>query len=957
MKKNIIYKSLMFIFSCFLLLSNTSIYSYDVKEFDKKFNWKKMTLEEKIGQMIMIRVSGKFYNNPGYKYDNIKDLIENFKVGGLIMYHADIHGAFHNINLFQNWSDIPLIIGSDYERGLGQWMDGGTLFPSNMAVSSTGKPLNAYIQGEVIAREAKSLGVHMIFAPVLDINNNPSNPIINLRSYGDKPQVVSDYGTQFFKGVQSQGVFACGKHFPGHGDTDTDSHSSLPTINVSKDTFYSNELIPFKRAIQEDIDMIMMGHLVVPSLDSSNKPATHSYPITTNLLKGELGFDGVVITDAMEMGALSKNISNEESVLRAIEAGADIILLPIDAKNAIESIKGAILSGRISENRIDSSVKKIIGLKKEAGLFKGRGFPDWESIEKFVGSAEHRKIANKIAANSITLIKDDKNSIPIKPEKTKKVSHIVMSIDDNAKDYLGSFSKDIARTSSSINELFINYKLDDYLIDKMINKVSKSDIIIVSSLVRIRMDKGISTIDPSHLRFLKELKKKTKKPIVLVSFGSPYMDSYDCFDSYIATYGYGPVSVKAAANALFGREAISGKLSIDLNKEYTKGAGLYRSKRVSEFKKKENNNYNLDKAFSVIENAIDSKVFPGAQIFISKDEEIIAHRGFGYYTYDNMSNPVDTASVYDIASITKVVSTVPLLMKLEEKRRLSINSYVDEYFPKFKGKNKDKVEIKHLLTHSSGIEGYVEYFKMSDFSDKEDILEDILKRDLIFEPGTSYKYSDLGFILLKSIIEKTNRSDFSKLASRWIYNPLKMKNTYFNPGIDNIDRIVPTEYDSVFRKKMIKGQVHDENTYLMGGVSGHAGLFSNAWDIAIFMKLFLNEGVWLGKRHFNKSTIKKFTKKQNLPESDYAIGWDTPALSNSSAGDYFSNQSFGHLGFTGTSVWADKKNEIIVILLTNRVHPTREKGGIYKVRRKFHNEVMKSLLPSYETSQLEVDYN
>ena len=957
MKKNIIYNTLAFafIFSC--LLSNPSSYSYDVKSFDEKLSWKKLSLEEKIGQMIMVRVSGKFYNSSSYKYESIKDLVENFKVGGLIMYHADIHGAFHNINLFQNWSEIPLIIGSDYERGLGQWMDGGTLFPSNMAISSTGNPLNAYLQGEIIAKEARSLGVHMIFAPVLDINNNPSNPIINLRSYGDSPQVVSEYGNQFFKGVQSQGVFACGKHFPGHGDTDTDSHSSLPTINVSKDTFYKNELIPFKEAIIEGIDMIMMGHLVVPSLDASNKPATHSYPITTSLLKDELNFDGVVITDAMEMGALSKNISNEESVVRAIEAGADIILLPIDAKNAIKSIKEAVLDGRISEKRINQSVKKIWNLKKEAGLLSDKGFPDWGRIEALVGSKEHTRVANKIAANSITLIKDDKNSIPIKPEKTKKISHIIMSIDDNAKDYLKSFSKDIARTSNNINEIFINYKLDDYLIDKMINKASNSDVIVISSLVRIRMDKGISTIDPSHLNFLKKLKKKTKKPIILVSFGSPYMDSYEYFDAYIATYGYGPVSVKAAANALFGREVISGKLPINLNEEYIKGTGLYRAKRVSEFKKKENSGYNLNKAFSVIDKAIDEEIFPGAQIFISKGEEIIAHRGFGHHTYDKTSSLIDTASVYDIASITKVMSTVPLVMKLVEKRRMSVNSYVSEYFPKFKGKNKEKVKIRHLLTHTSGIKGYVEYFKSKKVSDEADILNDILKRGLIFEPGSNYKYSDLGFILLKNIIERTNRSDFDRLASRWIYRPLNMKNTYFNPTIDKVRNIVPTEYDSVYRKRLIKGEVHDENTHLIGGVSGHAGLFSNAGDIAIFAKLFLNEGVWLGKRHFNKSTVRKFTKKQNLPNSDYAIGWDTPALSGSSAGDFFSNQSFGHLGFTGTSVWADKKNKIIIILLTNRVHPSRKKGGIYNVRRKFHNEVMKALLPSYETSQLELDCN
>ena len=312
-----------------------------MKDFKIKKTWKDLSLDEKIGQMFVIRISGNFYNNSNYKYKNIKNLITNYKVGGLIMFYGDIHGAFHNINLFQNWSETPLLIGSDYERGVGQWMDGGTLFPSNMAIAATGDTLNAYKQGNVIAKEAKALGVHMIFAPVLDVNNNPKNPIINLRAYSDSPDIVSEYGRNFIRGVEEKGVFACAKHFPGHGNTDTDSHSSLPTINTSIDDFYNNEIAPFRSAVKDNVRLIMIGHLVVPSYDSSGKPATHSKKITTTLLKEELGFNGVVITDAMEMGALSSNISNEESVLRAIEAGADIILLPIDTPNAIKSVKNA----------------------------------------------------------------------------------------------------------------------------------------------------------------------------------------------------------------------------------------------------------------------------------------------------------------------------------------------------------------------------------------------------------------------------------------------------------------------------------------------------------------------------------------------------------------------------------------------------------------------------------------
>ena len=921
-------------------------YSYEVKDFKIKKTWKDLSLDEKIGQMFVIRISGNFYNNSNYKYKNIKNLITNYKVGGLIMFYGDIHGAFHNINLFQNWSETPLLIGSDYERGVGQWMDGGTLFPSNMAIAATGDTLNAYKQGNVIAKEAKALGVHMIFAPVLDVNNNPKNPIINLRAYSDSPDIVSEYGRNFIRGVQEKGVFACAKHFPGHGNTDTDSHSSLPTINTSIDDFYNNEIAPFRSAVKDNVRLIMIGHLVVPSYDSSGKPATHSKKITTTLLKEELGFNGVVITDAMEMGALSSNISNEESVLRAIEAGADIILLPIDTPNAIKSVKNAIENGRISESRIDESVEKIWNLKKDAGLFDQSGFPNWTMIEKEIGLSKHQSISNKVTKESITLIKDEKNAVPIKPEKIKNISHIILSIDDKAKDYLYSFSKDVNNTLRTVNNLFINYELDDNLIENIIQDISKSDAIIISSLVRIRMDKGISTIDPTHLRFLKKLNEKVNIPIILVGFGSPYLDSYDYCDAYLITYGYGSGSMRAVANAIFGRSEITGKLPVDLNDVYKKGFGLTRKKRISEFKKKEKNEYNLDNAWKILDDAIKDEIFPGAQVFISKEENIVAHKGVGRFTYDKSSSLVDISSIYDIASITKVMTTVPLIMKLVSRKKISINNYINEYYPNFKGDNKDKVQIKHLLTHSSGMKDYVKFFELSSIKDESDIINNIINRKLLYKPGEKFDYSDLGFILLKDIIEKTNRSDFSKLCKSWIFNPLNMNSTYFNPPEKIAGKIVPTEYDSSYRKRLIVGEVHDENAYLMNGVSGHAGVFSNAGDIAKFTKLFLNEGTWLGSRHFSTSMTRKFTNRANIPKgSDMALGWDTPSLEgNSSAGDLFSKQSFGHLGFTGTSVWADKENQIIIILLTNRVHPSRNKEGIKEVRRSFYNSVMSELI-------------
>lgn len=945
------YQSIILSFILVFCKLEANVENLDHDFFSKKNfikpNIETMTLDEKIAQMIMIRISGKFYNEKSYNYKKIKKLIKNHNVGGVIMFYADIHGAYHNISLFQKWSKIPLLVGSDYERGLGQWMDGATLFPSNMAVAATQNTDNAFKQGKIIAEEAKALGVHAVFAPVMDINNNPLNPIINLRSYSDLPSLVTNFGINFINGIQSQGIHSCAKHFPGHGDTDVDSHTSLPVIKASKKHLLRNELKPFQAAIDTGVRMIMAGHLVVPSIDSTGLPATHSNSIITKLLKTEMGFDGVVITDAMEMGALNSTISNDESVLKAIESGADIILLPIDEVSSIRAIKESIQNGRISESRIDSSVVRILRLKQDAGLFTGKGMPSLNDIRSIIGSNENIAIAKKITSKSITLAKDIKKNIPIRPEIEKNVCHLILSTDDNAKDYLKIFSNDINRTIENTTEIFVNYKLDQFQIKKIVEKISNHDLVLISSLVRIRMDKGESTIDETHLDLLKSINDNTNIRSILVSFGSPYFENYNYFDTLLLTYGYGPLSVEAAGNAIFGRVDISGKLPITLSKELKRGDGLIVNKRVTEFHK--NIKYNMDNVELVIKNAIEGKIFPGAQVFISKGENIVLNKGFGKHTYESNSPKVDINTIFDVASITKVMSTVPLAMKLGEKKKLSINSYVNEYFPEFKGKNKEKVKISHLLTHTSGISSYVEYFKNKNISSENGIINDIMKRDLVFEPGSNHEYSDLGFILLKSIIEKAAGYEFEKLATNWIYRPLKMNKTFFNPDSDEIINVVPTEYDSTFRKKLIKGVVHDENAYLMGGVSGHAGLFSNAEDIAKFAKLFLNDGTWLGKRHFNKSTVLKFIEKQNLSNSDYALGWDTPALSGSSAGDFFSNKSIGHLGFTGTSLWIDKKNEIIIVLLTNRVYPSRKNGGMYSIRRNFHNEAMKELLKKNET--------
>ena len=932
MFKKIHFYLIIIYFSC----SSYQLQNNEIKD-ENIFVSDEVNLKDKISQMFMLRIDGNFHNNESWRKKDIEYFIRNYNIGGLITFSGNVHGTFSNIKHYQSISKTPLFIASDYERGLGVFIN-GTLFPSNMALAAAGDTTYSYIQGKITAKEAKAIGVNFILAPVLDINNNKDNPIINFRSYGDNPNIVSKYGMPFIRGIQDQGVIACAKHFPGHGNTNTDSHTKLPIINVSKDELYSNELLPFMKAVKNGVKSIMTGHIVLPSLDDKNIPATFSKKIINDMLINDWQYDGLIITDALEMGALTSNVWHGESAIKAIEAGADIILLPLNATSAIESVYKAVQTGRISKERIYQSYNKIMNEKNSMDLFSLKD-NKWTDVENEIASYANRTVAKKIAEKSITLVKNNKNIIPFKPNNYKKVTHLLISTDNDLRTRLKSFSRDIKYIHGNVNEIYVNDELSSLGKDDILNKIKKSDLVIVSMLIRISMDKGISTIDASHNELLKEI-SLTNIPTIGVSFGSPYLPNYSYLDAYLCTYGYGSVSLNAATDALFGRKDIVGKLPVNLSEKFTIGSGIELKKNKKIFDSSQN--INLDESFNIINNAISDSIFPGAQLFVSKKNKVLINQSFGTYTYDKKSKLVSNESIYDVASLTKVLSTTPVAMKLVQKKLLSLDFYLSDFYPEFQKGNKKNITVRHLLTHSSGLPAYIEYYKSDKILNKSDIIEDIVNLDLEYLPDEKMVYSDLGMILLADIIEKVSDSDLDKLSNRYFFKPLGMSKTSYNPS--DKDLAVPTEYDDYFRMRLIKGEVHDENAFILGGVSGHAGLFSNATDIGSFAKFFLNEGIYLGRRYMKKNLIKEFTTKiKNPVESDRALGWDTPSSKGSSAGDYFSNMSYGHLGFTGTSLWIDPEKEIIIVFLTNRVHPSRNKKGIYKVRRELHNSIMTNI--------------
>ena len=968
MKDNqITLSKLILLFLCLLITGCQTFVSKEETETIQE-PWEKLSLDKKIAQMIMFRLKGDITNETTFEYKQFHRWINELGIGGAVVYGGGLEETFNRIQIAQSWSEIPLFIAADYERGLGQWYDGATLFPTNMAVAATGRNILAYEQGIITAKEAKAFGVNMIFAPVMDVNNNPDNPIINFRSYGDDPRMVSIFGNSFIRGVQDQNIYACVKHFPGHGNTATDSHTRLPIIPGNKRDFSKIELPPFKSSVKNGVKMVMTAHVIIPGIDRSKKPATLSSVITNGLLRKKLKFDGLIVTDAMEMGALN-NIKSSEACVRAVEAGADIILLPLDVDSTINAIKEAVLTGRISEERINESVKRIWSAKDDLNLLSDKGIRDWEESISIIGNSEHKKIAKKIAQLSITVVKD-KDDLLSKISDYNKIAHLAITENKNSQKYLLPMKNRLNSSYPDVEEIIVTEKLNDKKINEIANKLTDIDLAFISVVVRIRMNKGIATIDPSYADLLKMLHDRGVSSIV-TSFGSPYLPNYDYVDTYIAAYGYGSVLVEAAANALLTNIDITGRLPVDLDKKLIRGSQnlVYRDDSKLE-------NIDVSYSLSVIDSAIEAKIFPGAQVFISQHGETLVSKGFGYHTY-HKSKEVSTETIFDLASITKVVSATPIVMKLVENEELSLEQPINDFFPGFYKFGKDTIKIRHLLIHESGLSAYHRYFLESKYKGRGDILDNIINRRLTYKPGTEYKYSDLGMILLGTILERIGGNNLHALGKSWFFTPLGMNNTFYNPPANQWKNIPPTErtvipigtsndsfrrkianistklfgpmkslsYD-IFPRKTAHGYVHDENANLLGGVSAHAGLFSNAEDLGKYGQMLLNDGIVGDKKIIDKDLLSLFTKRQStVDEANRGYGWDRPDRDgSSSAGDYFSDKTFGHLGYTGTSFWIDPEQELVVVLLTNRVYPTRKNLGIKQVRRKFHNTLIKSIL-------------
>jgi len=901
-----------------------------------------MTLDQKVGQMMVFGFTPNYYNNNDSRFEEFVDYVKECHAGGVIIWRGDPYAAARNIERLQSAADMPLMVMADMEWGTPMRINEGTYFLPNMAVGATGSEEYAYQMGKITAEEARTLGIHVNFAPVMDVNNNPQNIIINTRSFGEDPELVSKLGAAFIRGTQENGLIATAKHYPGHGDTDVDSHLGLPTIAASSDRINQVELVPFKTAVDAGVRMVMVAHITYSAFPQmQGRPASLDSYFIEDVLRNQLGFHGLVVTDAMGMGGISNNYWSGEAAVMAINAGNDMVLNSPNFESTYRFVLQAAREGRISAERIDTATRRILEMKAQMGLERKPVF-NVQHFEDIFSRPEYRETAQEIANAAITLIRDENNNIPFKADRLDSV--LVVAITDREWGYMyrDQLERQVSRRIPAVKSALIDSRSSAEEIEKIISLAQSSRAVITGVFVTWGSYKGSVTLPDTTVNLLTKF-FEVAKPMAVVSFGSPYiLRQIPQVRSYFCAYSADPLAIAAATRAIFGEIPIRAKIPVSIPGLAERGEGLTRPVYPMQVEKELNDDF-LSEAYHFLEKAIADSIFPGAQVAVLYDGKLIASRGFGHQTYQADSPPITSETIYDLASVTKVASTTAVAMHLYDQRKLRLDIPIKSYLPGFSGGRKDSVKVRHLLTHSSGLPGWDSLWEKA--QNAPGAIEYIYNLPLKFAPGDSMVYSDLGIILMGKILETITGQSLDQMAREMIYDPLGMSSTLFNPPESLRYRIAPTEIGGNMKRGLIHGTVHDENAFFLGGVAGHAGLFSMAEDLSNYAQMLINKGIYRHTRIFSAETVRMWTTPQDIPPgSKRALGWAVPAGKGSSAGDYFSEGSFGHTGFTGTSIWIDPRRRIAVILLTNRVYPTREKEGIYQARREFHNAVMKAVL-------------
>ncbi|MCB9197543.1 MAG: serine hydrolase [Flavobacteriales bacterium] len=933
---------------------------------DANYKWadsvmQTMSLEEKIGQLFMVAA---YSNRDEAHQQEITSLIEQQHIGGLIFFQGSPTKQVELTNHFQSKSKIPLMIGIDGEWGLAMRLDSTMKYPKAMTLGAISNDKLIYKMGEQIAKECKRMGIHINFAPVADVNNNPNNPVINYRSFGEDPEKVSAKSMAYMNGMQDQKVLASGKHFPGHGDTDSDSHKTLPIIKHTVERLDTVEFEPFRQLIDNGLASMMVAHLYIPSLDDApNRASTLSRKIVTDLLKIDLGFKGLIFTDALNMRGVSAFYDPGKLEVAALQAGNDILLFPEDVPAAVAEIKAALESKTLTEKSLNEHVIKILQAKKWLGLNKKPNIAT-KGLYNEINTEEAKYLNQQLFESAITVIKNDEDLLPVK----QLTQYAIASINIGAPQ--DNVFSEMADRYCHLTKFSADRELGFEEAQELIDQLKDYNLIIVSTFDMSQRPHQNFGFTQATNDFIKLLAQDSTKKIILNVMGNPYcLEKMDCtksVDAIIINYEEREETESLSAQLIFGGIAAKGTLPVSIGHQWRAGEGIQTAAPIrmkyTQPLELGINLSDLQQIDDIVQASINTGVFPGCQILAAKDGKVFLYKGYGRHTYDSTSKIVDVNDIYDLASITKIASSTAAIMKLQEENKINVDSSLDVYLHDMVDSTSYKnITLKQMMTHQAGFTAWIPFYirtlhkgqpKIELYSIHQTdyfnwrvaenlyihsgIRDSIFDRIVSTEVSSSkkYLYSDIGYYFLNEIIQRKTALAQNEFVDQMFYQKMGLDNIGYLPRTKwDISRVPPTEDDKTFRHQIIHADVHDQGAAMLGGVAGHAGLFSNANDLGVMMQMYMQYGMYGGERILSEEVLKLFTSSPyyEVNRNRRGIGFDKPVKGGGNGptcSGCASDNSFGHSGFTGTLTWADPDKGLVFVFLSNRTFPDAENRKI-----------------------------
>ena len=933
-----------------------------------------LTPDQRLGQLFMVAA----YSNKDRRHvQGIDALVKNYGVGGLMFLQGGPRRQAILTNRYQAEAKVPLLIAIDAEWGLDMRLDSTMHFAKEMTLGAMDNDQYVYQMGREIALMLKTLGVQVSFSPVIDVNSNPNNPVIGNRSFGENKDQVSKNGIAYIRGLQDHGIMAVAKHFPGHGDTDVDSHVALPVVNTDMARLTNVDLYPFQQSFQAGVMGVMVAHLYMPLFDTLRQTTTLSHNLVTGLLKEKMGYKGLVFTDALNMKSIANLYKPGEVDAMALVAGNDVLLFSEDVPVAIQKIKEAVVGGKITQEDIDQRVRKILRAKFWAGLNHYQPV-DVPHLMENLDRPLSRTVQQEIYEHATTVVRNEDQLLPFHRLDTLRIATITIGEKTGS-----TFGETMSKYQSGPVYSVANRYAPDSTFTRVLAQLAPYNTVVVSLHGMNNTPVHNYGLGDGALNFIKQLQANARLKTVVVAMGNAYALKFlESSRTLVCGYEDNHVSQLVVPQVLFGALTAKGQLPVTVSPTLKAGVGLPTAD-LKRLRYATPESEGLDsKILAQIDNiALETVAYaaaPGCQVLVAKNGAVVFDKSYGYYTYDK-EHPVDNSTLYDLASVTKVAGTLQAVMYLKDQGKLNLDEKVSAYLPEFRGTNKKDMVVRDVLLHQAGLKPGIPTWERTVTSaglkptyyantrspkfDKEvvpgmyslastpdSVWAWTISSSLLPKVKGKYpaEYSDLSFIIMKHLCEKILQQPIEDFLNTNFYKPLGLGSMTYNP-LAHFPKscIAPTENDTYYRHTLLQGSVHDQSAAMEGGIAGHAGLFSNANDLAILLQMDLLNGRYGGQRYFQTPVVTEFVRSTGAAGNRRGLGWDhgTPEKESGPTSNLAPASTFGHQGFTGTCVWVDPENKIVYIFLSNRVYPDagNKKLVQYNIRTRIHDVIYKSL--------------